>query len=155
MIAPLFDGFLHHLLQISQIFHQSKIKNNPQRTHFLIFWTPPFIVHVETKLAKSFRYRVFQILFTSKALNRHAEVIETCGKFSKCVLNIYLAIRKRYNIIIFLKKKLRRFQKAKVRQKPFPAQNCTGKYALKTVGKYVESKNMQNFEIFKFKKHPC
>ena len=46
------------------------------------------------------------LFFVSEGLKWSAEVVETCGKFLKCELNIYLPIPKRYNMIELVETKL-------------------------------------------------
>ena len=68
-----------------------------------------------TKFLNLIRKRDYKILSTSlflrgfslqETVKCHPEVVEKCGKFPKCELNIYLAIPKRYNIIALVEKKL-------------------------------------------------
>ena len=59
----------------------------------------------------------FHDFFTVEALNYATDVVETCDKIKKCGLNTFLAIRKRYNTIAHLKKKLWKIEKKGVGKK--------------------------------------
>ena len=88
------------------------------------------------------------MFFTSEVLKWHPEVVETCSKFPKCELNIYLAIAKRYNTIGFVEKKLWKIKKKGV-ENFMNFMNMLNDYSDNS--RHNMTKNLQNSKFYFFK----